>query len=140
VRETCKHRPSQCVALLAEWTQEVPVSERREEILRWIRGNPILSRLVPLELLEPLAALHAVHRGGDPIPLATARTSAELFARHYHHAAPFSHAALDRIWQRCEADASQAHRCAEVRGEIEGRVGDAEAAIGRTAQRTGAPR
>jgi hypothetical protein len=122
VRETCKHRPSECVALLAEWKRDVPSSEPREEILRWIRRNPILSRTTPLDLLEPLEALEAA-QGGGPIPVDDARRNAELFARHYHHAAPFSRAALETLWQRCEADANQAHRCAEARSESEGRDG-----------------
>ena len=140
VRETCKHRPSQCVALLAEWLRDVPSSERRDQILLWIRRNPILSRLTPLDLLEPFATLHEIHGGLDPIPVETARRNAELFARHYHHAAPFSRAALERLWQRCEADARQAHRCAEARSEIEGRVGDARTEMRRTAQRRVDPR
>jgi hypothetical protein len=140
VRETCKHRPSQCVALLAEWIRDVPSSEARDQILRWIQQNPILSQLTPIELLEPFAALFEVQGGVDPIPVETARRNADLFARHYHHAAPFSRAALERIWQRCEADASQAHRCAEARGESEERAGDAGGEMTRSAWRRAASR
>jgi predicted membrane-bound spermidine synthase len=135
VRESCTHRPGQCVALLAEWIHDVPSSPRRERILRWIERNPILSQLTPLELLEPFAALYEVHGGMDPISVETARRHADLFARHYHHAAPFSRAALERIWQRCDADASQVHRCAEARSESEAGAGDAGAEMTRTAQR-----
>jgi hypothetical protein len=123
------------VALLAEWIHDVPSSPRRERILRWIERNPILSQLTPLELLEPFAALYEVHGGMDPISVETARRHADLFARHYHHAAPFSRAALERIWQRCDADASQVHRCAEARSESEAGAGDAGAEMTRTAQR-----
>jgi hypothetical protein len=139
VRETCKHRPSQCVALLAEWGRAAPRSERREAILQWIRRNPILSRTTPLDLLEPLEALEEA-QGGEPIQVESARRNAELYARYYHHAAPFSRAALERLWQRCEADASQAHRCAEARREIEGRDGHGGPGMTRAALRTGAPR
>jgi spermidine synthase len=140
VRETCKHRPSECVALLAEWIHEVPSSERRDQILRWIEQNPILSRLTPLDLLEPFAALFESQAGMDPIPVESARRSADLFARHYHHAAPFSRAALERIWQRCEANVSQAHLCAEARDQSGPRAGDAGAELRRTAQRSAEPR
>jgi predicted membrane-bound spermidine synthase len=120
VRETCKHRPSQCLALLAAWRRDEPGSERLEALLDWIRRNPILSRTTPLDLLEPLAALHIGGGGQTPLPVESARRSAELFARHYHHAAPFPRSALERLWRRCEADAAQAHRCAEARAELEG--------------------
>jgi hypothetical protein len=140
VRETCKHRPSQCVALLAEWGRDEPDSGRREAVLGWIRRNPILSRTTPLDLLEPLAELHAA--GGDtgPLPVEGVRRAAELFERHYHHAAPFPRSALERLWRRCEADAAQTHRCAEARAELEGsrlgpggamQVGDRRMAGGR---------
>jgi hypothetical protein len=116
VRETCTHRPKECLAMLAEWTHEVPDSPRRERILRWIGGNPILSRLVPLSLLEPLTAFHATQGpAAGPLPVEEARRGAELFARYYHHAAPFPREALERLWRRCESDLAQAHRCAEAR-------------------------
>jgi hypothetical protein len=70
-----------------------------------------------------LAALFEVQARVDPIPVETARRHADLYARHYHHAAPFPRAALERIWQRCEADASQAQRCAEARDESESAAG-----------------
>jgi spermidine synthase len=92
-RETCTQRPRQCLALLAEWAHQVPSSERRDATLRWIRGNWILSQIVPLDLLAPLAALHASGAAGDAVPVETARRNAELYARYYHHAAPFPRAA-----------------------------------------------
>jgi len=140
VRETCTHRPGECVALLAEWIRDVPSSERRDRIVRWIEQNPILSRLTPLDLLEPFAALFGSQPGMEPIPVESARRSADLFARYYHHAAPFSRTALERIWQRCEANVSQAHACAEARGRSEARAGDAGAELRRTAQLGAEPR
>jgi hypothetical protein len=124
VRETCTHRPSQCLALLAEWVHDAPSSGRRERILFWLRGNPILSRTTPLDLLEPLAALHRAADGEAPLPVENARRNAELFARHYHHAAPFPREALERLWRRCEADAEQLGPCAEARAQVEGRSTD----------------
>ncbi len=124
VRETCAHRPSQCVALLAEWVRDAPSSGRLERILRWIRGNPILSRTTSLDLLEPLAGFHRADGAEGPLPVESAQRSAELFARHYHHAAPFPRSALERLWRRCEADAAQAHRCAEARAQAGARTVD----------------
>jgi hypothetical protein len=82
VRETCTHRGTQCVALLAEWAHDAPSSPRRERILRWITGNPIPSHVVPLSLLLPLVAFHAApDAASGPIALAAARRGAERLAR-----------------------------------------------------------
>jgi spermidine synthase len=119
VRETCTHRPNQCLALLAEWRYEVPVSEPRERILQWIRGNSILSRLVPLAQLEPLAMLEGNGEATGPVRVEDARRAGEAFARYYHHAAPFSSAALEGLWRRCAADLAQADRCVAARAALE---------------------
>jgi spermidine synthase len=119
VRETCVHRPAECTVLLAGWIRDTPRSERRERILRWIRGNPVLSRLTPLDLLEPFAELHGASAGGGALSVSEARRRAELFSRHYHHAAPFPRMALERLWRRCEADPAQAPRCAAARAALE---------------------
>jgi hypothetical protein len=107
------------VTLLAEWTRDAPRSGRRDRILAWIRRNPILSRTTPLDLLEPFAALYRADASEAPLPVESAHKSAELFARHYHHAAPFPRVALERLWRRCETDAAQAQRCAEARAQLE---------------------
>jgi spermidine synthase len=119
VRETCMHRPNECVALLAEWAHEVPVSEAREQMIRRIQANPLLSRLVPLAQLDTLALLEGSGPAEGPLPVKTAKRAGELFASHYHHAAPYSRAALERVWELCEADPAQADRCVQARAELE---------------------
>ena len=119
VRETCTHRPNQCLALLAEWAYEVPVSEPRERILQWLRRNPILSQLVPLAELDSLAMLQGNGGATGTVRVEDARRAAERFTSYYHHAAPFSRAALEGLWRRCEADLAQSDRCVEARAALE---------------------
>ena len=116
VRETCTHQGSACVALLAHWTHEVPHSALRDRLVLSIRRHPIISKKTPLELVEPLSRLFA-GTGTGPVSVEEAIRASELFARHYHHAAPFSDEALAAIWRRCASDPAQRERCLAARDE-----------------------
>jgi spermidine synthase len=116
VRETCTHQGAACVALLAQWTHEVPHSALRDRLVLAMRRHPIISKRTPLELVEPLSHLFA-DTGTGPVSIEEAIRASELFARHYHHAAPFSGEALAAIWRRCISDPVQRERCLAARDE-----------------------
>jgi spermidine synthase len=122
VRETCSHQGSACIALLANWTHEVPQSALRDRLVLAIRRHPILSKKTPLELVEPLSHLYADAETG-PVSVEEALRASELFARHYHHAAPFSREALATIWRRCSSDPTQRARCLAAHERAERSLG-----------------
>jgi hypothetical protein len=122
VRETCTHQGAACVALLAHWTHEVPHSALRDQLVLAIRHHPIISKRTPLEVVEPLSRLYA-DTGTGPVSVEEALRASELFARHYHHAAPFSHEALAAIWQRYISDPAQRERCLAARGQARRSLG-----------------
>ena len=116
VEETCEHRGRECVALLAEWTHDEPSSEARQRVSRKARRK----RDANLRLLGSLSSLYGEEPlAADGRQLAQrARRMTELFASHYHHAAPFSRELLVDLWQRCAADASQRDACLEARESL----------------------
>ena len=116
VRETCMHQGAACVALLAHWTHEVPHSALRDRLVLAIRRHPIVSKKTPLELVEPLSRLYA-DTGTGPVSVEEALRASDLFARYYHHAAPFSDEALAAIWRRCVSDPTQRERCLAARDQ-----------------------
>jgi len=118
VRETCTHQGAACVALLAHWIHEVPHSALRDHLVRAIRTHPIISKRTPLELVEPLVRLYG-DTGTGPVSVEEALRANELFARYYHHAVPFSRAALEAIWQRCASDPAQREHCLAARARAE---------------------
>jgi hypothetical protein len=122
VRETCTHQGAACVALLAQWTHQIPDSALRDRLVRALRRHPIISKKTPLELVEPLSRLYA-DPGTGPVSVEEAVRASELFARYYHHAAPFSYEALAAIWQRCASDPAQRERCLAARDQAERSLG-----------------
>ena len=122
VRETCTHQGAACVALLAHWTHEVPHSALRDRLVLAIRRHPIISKKTPLELVEPLSRLFA-DTGTGPVSVEEALRASDLFARYYHHAAPFSDEALAAIWRRCVSDPAQRERCLAARDQARRSLG-----------------
>jgi spermidine synthase len=126
VRETCIHRPRECVVLLAQWQRDAPGSAARARVLREIQRQPQIAALTPLGLITQLAPLY----GEAPAPpdgsdaWQTAKRATDLFSQHYHHAAPFSRRALAELWRRCEADPENRERCREARANAESVLGD----------------
>jgi SAM-dependent methyltransferase len=125
VAETCKHRPRQCVTVLAHWQHEVPDSPLREELQAEILAQPHVARSMDMRVVGPIARLY----GDGPVatdvtdPLEAAMEVSHLFSVHYHHAAPFSREALAAAWARCEADAEHLDRCRAARAEVERGLG-----------------
>ena len=136
VRETCIHRPRECVVLLAQWQRQVPVSQARAGVMRAIRQQPQIAALTPLGLVAQLAPLYgnapAPPEGTDPWQ--AAKRASDLFSRHYHHAAPFSRRALAELWRRCEADPESRERCLEARADAESVLGDLDVDLAPSAQ------
>ena len=122
MRETCKHQGAACVALLAHWTHEIPRSALRDRLVLAIRRHPIISKKTPLELVEPLSHFFSDTETG-PVSVEEALRASELFARHYHHAAPFSGEALAAIWRRCASDPTQRERCLAARDQARHSLG-----------------
>jgi SAM-dependent methyltransferase len=129
--ETCRIAPVQCVALLAEWSAESPRSWRLDDILARIRERPTVAERTDLELVGPLSRLYgdaeSAAWGGNTVDAAT--EASETFARYYHHAAPFSRAALASVWRRCEADLHRRDACIVARAEAEAVLGDLAVSI-----------
>jgi SAM-dependent methyltransferase len=123
VEETCAHRPHECVTLLAEWTQAVPLSPARDRIEAQIARIPALDT-VPLDLVAPLATLYDPSPAPGDDPLADARLASERFERFYHPVVPFSRASLAARWRACERAPGLRARCAAERAEVEKRLGD----------------
>ena len=70
--------------------------------------------------VEPLTHFFGVPREpSNGNAAAQAEAAVDMFARYYHHAAPFSRASLRTVFDDCDKDPSQAKRCAEVRAETE---------------------
>jgi spermidine synthase len=124
VSETCEYRGPECLTRLAKWTYDVPQSRARERVLARIREDPTLAERTHPGLIEPLSRLY----GGDAAEtpdgiLATANRASQLFAEHYHHAAPFDRRHLAELWDRCAADSGQARRCRRGRRRAERTLG-----------------
>jgi hypothetical protein len=116
VGETCAQRESECVAMLAEWSHDDPSSEALQRVARAASRN----REVNLSLVGSLSPLFGDDpQDADASRLAQhARSTTELFARYYHHAAPFSRELLAEIWQRCDADPAQRDACLAAREQL----------------------
>jgi len=126
VRETCIHRPRECVVLLAQWQRDAPGSAARTRILGEIQRQPQIAAVTPFGLVTQLARLYgnaaAPPDGSDAWQ--AAKRATDLFSHHYLHAAPFSRRALSELWRRCEADPEDRERCRGGRANAESVLGD----------------
>jgi len=134
--ETCSHRPNECLALLGQWTHVAPNSRKLKRlqnniVRKMVAANPELAGQVVLDSnVADVAALYAVvpaaNDGSPPSgreSLAKASASGRNFQEFYHHAAPFSRAALAELWRRCEVDPKTRDECRKRRAELERRLG-----------------
>jgi len=120
-RETCEHRPRECIAWLARWKHEAPESRERRALLRELAGRPGLrNERQGLGTLARLLASTPV--GGDP--WASTNETVAAFVRYYHHATPFPRAALASAWTRCQDAPAYRQRCAASRAAWEALLGD----------------
>ncbi len=128
VRELCLHRPRECVAALAWWTQLAPESPVRARLLhrlerQWpVAGRPQIERVPALTRLyaapvQPKADV--ADQDGVVAPLLDAMQLSELYHAHYYHGAPFRREVLSAAWQRCEANAGWSGACRKARTQAE---------------------
>ena len=125
VGETCKHRPRECVTLLAHWRHEVPDSRVRDRLVDEILEQPYLARTTNMPLVDTITRLYrdGPVDGDAADPLQAAMEVTYLFLTHHHHAAPFSRRALESAWARCEASAERRDQCRAARIEVERSLG-----------------
>jgi spermidine synthase len=128
-REVCRWRRVQCAALLADWEREKPQSAARLALLAELDGNKIGGVPFDASLIGELAPLlEAEARGPSESGVTPERAerSTRLFVDYYHHAAPFSRAALAGIWSRCRDAGPDAGACRSGRLRAEGALGPLE--------------
>jgi hypothetical protein len=130
--ETCRHRATLCLTLLARWAHAYPNSPIRNRLLADLAGDPSLMRRLHLERLAAVRALYEVDipvlAGVDP--LVHAQRTTDLFYRHYHHAVPFPRESLEAVWQTCAAEPDRRSECDRERKRAEVYLGPLEAVSG----------
>jgi spermidine synthase len=126
VIETCRHRATECLTLLAWWARERPGSARRARALEAIRLGGVGDRDGPL-MLHRLDRVQALY---DPTPfesrvdpLLEAKRATDLFYIHHHHAAPFPRAHLETVWRRCASVPEREAECGQARALAESHLG-----------------
>jgi SAM-dependent methyltransferase len=128
-RETCRHRATLCLTLLARWAHAYPDSPKRNALLADLARDPALMRRLHLERLAAVKALYAVDRsppaGVDP--LVHAKRMTDLFYRHYHHAVPFPRESLEAVWRACAREPDRRSECDRERRRAEVHLGPLEA-------------
>jgi hypothetical protein len=118
VRETCRVDATLCATLFAQWQHEAPGAAALGRELAAARRDRRLARVLDPAVLDHLAALY----GGDALAgretsYALATDLRRVFARYYHHAAPFAAESLHEAWRRC---ASSDRRCQAQLSEVLG--------------------
>jgi hypothetical protein len=102
--ETCRIRVRECATLLAAWLSEEPDSTAVDAWVEGFHDWPAGSEPPDFELLTELAELYgrAPEAGRrETGAYARARRATDLFARYYHHAAPFRRATVSERWHDC---------------------------------------
>jgi hypothetical protein len=112
---------------MARWIVDTPVSPARRKLRRELARSPLVRQRLRLNEIDPLVRLY--DDGAQPAELAVptpaaALEASRLFAAHYHHAAPFSRAALAGLWQRCAVDPLQREACQRALAEVTATLGD----------------
>ena len=124
VAETCRLRPRECVALLAQWHAERPASPELAALELKIRNHPDFGRSLPLAVVPTLIPLF----GGAPPPsdgdaVLAAQRESDLFVRYYHHSSPFSRQALADAFKACSKQSDERQRCMESLRTLEAKLG-----------------
>jgi spermidine synthase len=120
MREICAlNRTTHCTTFFAHWLYEDADHPMLAESLQRARVFKAFEDVLKPEVLERLAGLYGPGVGGPaPTSFETALELSELYARYYHHVAPFDPASLHQAWQRCaESDARCRERLDEVRAQ-----------------------
>jgi spermidine synthase len=105
IRESCRHRQSLCIPLLAGFEPTGTEAARLEQAVRAIAERPS-EEGVPVDAPSLRAAanfLSASPAAGELGRLAAAQLSqeTELYRATYHHAAPYHPESLRARWERC---------------------------------------
>ena len=129
VAETCGHRAAACATLVAQFRRDHPESARFRDLAERLRARGAGSAKTNLDTMAALSSLFGDEPiavpGADPVALAMDVTN--LFARHYHHGAPFRRAQLGALWDRCESDPERAGDCRTQRAVAERTLGSLRA-------------
>lgn len=118
VHETCRHQPEPCLALLADWTRKEPESSAREGVQAAILANEDMKTAVPFDRIPGLVALFSGDLPPEGGGAADAAQATQNYVRHYHHAVPFSRAALAKRWSACKPDEAEACRAGREQAEL----------------------
>jgi spermidine synthase len=129
--ETCEYRVDECAVVLARWLHEEPGSSAGRSLLEQTLRKPGYQKLLSRRALP---ALMWLFEKGEAIPdrrisPADAARATDMFARLYHHSAPFERAALRALWRACEEVPEQAEACRRGRAAAENRLGDLEVEV-----------
>jgi hypothetical protein len=116
MREICELNQQHCATLFARWLYEDPEHPKLLESFAKASASPRFADALKPEIVQGLADLYgpdATARAPASFELATELSA--LYARYYHHAAPFDPTSLHLAWQRCaESDV----RCHERLDEV----------------------
>jgi spermidine synthase len=111
VEEVCRLDLSHCATFFAWWQHESPASPELAAALERARRNERTAPAVAAPALAHLAALYGADATADmPPTYELARDLARVYAKYYHHAAPFPSSSLHAAWERC---AARDARCAD---------------------------
>jgi hypothetical protein len=126
VAETCRHGTPLCAALMASWIVETPESPTRDRMRRQLAHAPLLTQADGLNTVDWLLGLYDDSPAATPehVSPSEALQASELYAAFYHHAVPFSHEALAKLWQRCEENPEQREACLTARLNLKPILGD----------------
>ena len=118
VEEVCRLDLSHCATLYAWWQVERPGSDVLVASLTAAREDPRRAVAVSPDLLARLGSLYGDDATAGMAPsYELAADLTRVYAKYYHHAAPFPGNSLHAAWERC---AARDLRCAEALPRIRG--------------------
>ena len=111
MREICAlNRTTHCITFFAHWLHEDAEHPKLEESLSKARASPLYADLLTPEFVRELANLYdpdTIPRG--PATYEFAAKLSGVYARYYHHVAPFDLAPLHRAWRSCSESDPRCH-------------------------------
>ena len=95
-------RTTHCITFFAHWLHEDAGHPRLVESLAKARASPLFAEVLTPEIVQELAELYGPGATTQaPVTFEFASELSDVYARYYHHAAPFDPASLHHAWQRC---------------------------------------
>ncbi|MFQ5415482.1 MAG: fused MFS/spermidine synthase, partial [Myxococcota bacterium] len=118
LRETCDLDLSRCATLFAQWLHEEPDSQILAVSLARARTSEKYAAALQPDVLNGLDLLFRAD-GSRHLPptFEVASDLSRVFAKYYHHAAPFDPGSMHELWRRC---AGTDDRCAARVDEVLG--------------------